>query len=358
MNGTAFQHVVCHLYGEDDLKGEISLLHIPVFCLGMKRLSQWPKGMVRLLRIIKKYRPDLIHTQLFGADVMGRVLGCLLGIPVVSTLQSSVYEPGIPYFRSRGRQWIDGWTGRLCRAKFIAVSQFVKQSVQKRLNYREEDIVVIHNSVDPGEFSPNGDRSRLRRSLGWDDRDIFLICVGKLNPPKGQNYLIQALPKVIREYQRVKLLVVGSGPNEREWEALSQQLGLKDAVFFMGDRKDIKDLLEASDIFVVPSLSEGLPVALLEAMSMKKPCIASDIPPVREVIGERKAGILVEPGSAEAIAAALLEVLRSPERAGEMASHARELVVEKFHAGKNARLLEEFYSSLFKETSRKMAHEN
>ena len=346
LNREPFQHVVCHLYPQGDLKEELASFGIPTFWLGMRRLSEWPRGALRLIQMIKKSRVDLIHTQLFGADVIGRIVGRLFNIPVVSTIQSSVYEPGIPYFRSPARRWVDGWTGKLCNSKFIAVSCFVKQSIQRRLKYRDEDIVVIYNGLDPAKFSPDGDRIRLRRSFGWNGEDTLLICVGKLNPPKGQHWLIQALQDVVRRYPRVKLLVVGSGPSQEEWVALSCRLGLKDKVFFMGERRDVRDLLDMSDIFVFPSISEGMPLALLEAMAMKKPCIASDIPPIREVIEDRKTGLLVTPRSTEAIVVAIGQILSHPERAKALASRGRDVVIEKFNAQKNAHLLEELYREL------------
>jgi len=349
MDRAAFQHLVCTLYAQDDLKGEVASLKIPILWLGMKNFSEWPKGMVRLFQVVKKYQVDLIHTQLFGADVMGRVVGRLSRVPVVSTIQASVYESGIPSFRSPARRWLDEWTGRLCNHKFIAVSHFVKQSVQQRLKYDARKIVVIPNSVDLDHFYPNGNKMELRRQLGWSHEDILLICVGKLNPPKGQHYLIQALPAVIRNYPRVKLLMIGKGPSEKELISLAEQLGLRDKVFFMGVRNDVKELLELSDFFVFPSLSEGMPVALLEAMAMKKPCVASDIPPTREVIEDKKTGLLVAPRSSEAIAEAVLELLHVPERAEVLASRGRDFVVEKFNAKRSAQLLETLYQDLLEE---------
>ncbi len=358
LDATQFSSVVCHLYPPDSLKGEIASLEIPILWLGIKGFSEWPKGVVRLIQTVKTYKVDLLHTQLFGADVLGRIVGRFLKIPVVSNIQSSIYEPGVPYFKSSRQKWIDSWTGRWCNEKFIAVSHFVKESVQKKLHYKEEDIVVIPNGVDLQNFSPNGSQRELRRSFGWGEKDVLLICVGKLNPPKGQEYLIGALPLVKRCHPNVKLLIVGSGPRQEEWMKLSRRLGLEGIVFFLGDRSDVNSLLAMSDIFVFPTLSEGMPFALLEAMAMEKPCIASDIPPIREVIEDGKTGLLVRPRQAKSIAEAILNILNAPEQRVEMARRGRAVIVEKFSAESNVRLLETLYKDLLQASLRKNFHEN
>lgn len=343
-----FEPVVYHLFPAEDLKGEIESLGVPVHWLGLTRLTDLPRGMFALLRFIRKSPVDLIHTQLFGADVAGRVVGRLLGIPVVSTLQSSVYEPGIPYFWSPTRRWIDRWTGRWCNRKFIAVSEFVKQSASKRVGFRKEDIIVITNAVDPEEFVPSADGVALRKRLGFVKGDILLISVGKMNPPKGHLYLIEALPKIISRFPHLKLLLVGDGPSRKKLERVGGTLGLKEHLFFLGERKDVKELLAISDFFVFPTLSEGMPLALLEAMAMEKPCIASNIPPIREVVEDGKTGLLVTPKNPEAIREAVLELLEDPQKAAILASQGRKFVTEKFHAEKNVRFLEDFYQDLLR----------
>lgn len=343
---SSFEPIVCHLFPRKDLQEDIVSLGIPVFWLGLNRFSDLPKGILSLRQVIKKNRIALIHTQLFGADVVGRIAGRLLRIPVVSTIQSSVYEPGIPYFRSPRRQWLDGWTGRLCNKKFIAVSEFVKKSVVQRLKFREEKIVVIYNAVDVEEFSALPDRLSLRRQFGFRETETLLICVGKMNPPKGHRYLIEALLKVVPLFPHLKLLILGDGPSRKALETLGQSLGLKDHLVFLGEWAEVKEFLSLSDIFVFPTLSEGMPLALLEAMAVGKPCIASDIPPIREAIQDRETGLLVKPRSAEAIAEAILELLKSPEKAQTIALRGRESIFKRFDAEKSARLLETLYQEI------------
>jgi len=342
-----FSNAVCHIFNGCELKEKIIGLGIPVYNLGLKNHYEFVKAISRLSRIIREFRPDIIHTQLFAADIYGRIMSKLFGIPVISTIQSSAYEPVIEFFRSRKRKWIDSISGRLFNRKFIAVSSFVKTSVIKRLGFPENNIEVIYNYLDDDYFSESQyNRIKLRENLGLKEEEKVLITVGKLNPPKGHSYLFEAMSLVKKHHNRVKLLVVGDGQSMDDLVRLRNELILRDSIVFLGRRDDVRELIFLSDIFVFPSLSEGLPMSLLEAMAMAKPCLAFNLGPMSEIIKDGKTGLLVEPQNPTALAEAILNLITDSNKAFNFGIAAKDSVFNEFGPDKNINKLQTVYESL------------
>lgn len=346
INKDEFAHSVCYLFEKGEPQEETLNLKIPVYGLKLKDIYQFHKCLFKLIQIIRLEKPNIIHTQLFAADIYGRILGKLLRIPVVSTIQSSVYEPGIEYFRSPKRRWLDSFTGRFCNTKFIAVSNFVKESIIKRLHFKEEDIEVIYNYIDVNKFSFNNSYDSLRKKLGLNQDDIVLITIGKLNPPKGHRYLFEALPSVIRQSPSTKLLVVGDGPDRNKLLKLRDNLKLERCISFLGVKNNIQELLSISNVFVFPSLSEGFPLSLIEAMSMKIPCIAFNTGPMPEAIENGKTGILVEPKNSQALADAIITLANNSQKTLKLSTAARKSVFNNFSALRNAEKLMCLYKNI------------
>lgn len=347
MNGT-FRHRVVTLFDDSNLESEKpASLKMETSSLRMKRLSDLPVGIGRLTRLCRRENFQLIHTQLFSADVAGRITGRILGIPVVSTFQSAIYEPDSG-LHSSWRRWVDEKSCRWVK-QVIAVSQFVKGSLQRRLKISPEKITVIPNSVDTHQFSPSPlRRSQNRHRLDFQENDFSWITVGRLNAPKGYSTLLAAMEKLLGEGSPTRLLIVGEGPDRRWLEADSQKRGLGKQVHFLGAAADVRPFLDAADGFVFPSLSEGLPLALLEAMAMEKPCVASRIGPHEEMIEPEKSGLLFTPKDSAELSTAMARIQDDPSLAKQMGSQARLRVEKQFDAAFCARRLGELYDSLLK----------
>lgn len=346
VNG-AFAHRVYCLFDEHgNLADELRQPNISMGGLRLKSLSGLPFGVWRLARIVRS-DPSirLIHTQLFGSDTVGRLAGWLCGRPVISTSQSAVYEPNSG-LNSPWRRSVDRWTGRAVR-HFIAVSAFVKRSLHERLGIPLERISVIPNSVDLQRVTPNPyRRSVMRGQLGLAEQEFAWVTVGRLNPPKGYRYLLEGMVRVIERFPRTRLFVVGDGPDRPSLERATQALGLARAIRFLGERRDVVALLDAADGFVFPSLSEGLPVALLEAMAMEKPCVASRIGPHEELIEHGFTGLLATPRDPAGIAEAMCLVQSDPKGSRILGERARERVARGFDAATCARELRRLYEAV------------
>lgn len=315
-------------------------------CLNLRRAADLPSGVWNLTRLIRK-DPGvcLIHTQLFWADTLGRLAGRLTRRPVISTFQSAVYEPDSGLY-SPWRRWVDQKTSRLTH-QTIAVSEFVKRSIYRRLNVPLSKISVIPNSVDLQHLSPDPiRRSRMRSRFHLSDVEFVWLTVGRLNPPKDHRTLFSAMARLLEQHPQTRLWVVGDGPDRKTLEIHSKNQGLEKVIWFSGEQADVTPLLDAADGFVFPSLSEGLPVALLEAMAFKKPVVASRIGPHEEVIEEGRSGLLVEPQAPQALAEGMIRVQRNLSWAQQMGDEARQRVGKFYEASSCAGKLEALYESL------------
>lgn len=357
MDRDRFENTVVTLLKDNKLENEILNLGIRIYKLNLKGLFDF-KNILRLIKIIRSNKIDIVHTQLFWADILGRIAGSIACVPVIiTTVQSSVYEPGNPYLFSLKRKWLDRITGYLFNDGYIAVSEFVKKSIMTRLGIKGSKIKVIYNNVDISNFDGTGtDRKKLlRKEIGVEGSDIVFSIVGRLNPPKGHKFLFEAISMMETNSSSIMLLVIGDGPSQKELENLSKKLNIEKKVRFLGLRNDVKDLIGISDVFVFPTLSEGMPVALLEAMAMQKACVASRIAPVEEVIEDKKNGYLFTPGNSEELALILKDLCFAKEKMEEIGRNAFLSVREKFSAEKMAKELERYYEDIIKEKRKNIA---
>lgn len=344
-----FDNVVCFLYEDDYYKQDILDEKIPVYSLGMKNIYDWPHGIFKLAAIVRKHKIDIIHSQLFAANIYGRILAKFMAKPIVSTLQSCDYEPD-SYLYSRKRQIVDSLTAKIASGKFIAVSDFVKESYIKRLGLKSEKFKVVHNSLDFDNFKPYSPQEieRLRQELGINKEATVILNIGRLDPPKGQNTLLSAFAKTARVLNNVKLLIVGIGPSEQELKELRDSLGLGDKVSFLGLRDDVVKLLQLCDIYISTSFREGFSMSVLEALYMKKPSIVSRMVYMPEVLKDNVTAFLVDPEDITGISGKIIEVAGSRQIAESVGQKGHLLVKENFDASKNIKLLEDVYLKLKK----------
>lgn len=347
LNGV-FDHRVYTLFPENEgFEEKLQQLKIPTFCLGLRSPTDLLLGVHRLAQVLRRDRTiGLIHSQLFFADIVGRVAGWLCGCPVITTAQSAVYEPDSG-LNSSWRRWLDQWTGRRVY-HFVAVSEFVKQSLHSRLRIPLDKISVIPNSIDVQLVMPDSSRRKsMRKQLELREEGFVWVTVGRLNPQKGYRYLLEGMAQVLCRFPMTRLLIVGEGPDRTSLERLSQALGFNNKVVqFLGERKDVVALLDASDGFVFPSLSEGLPIALLEAMAMGKPCVASSIGPHEELIEHGGSGLLVSPQDPMSLAKAMCEIQGNAAWRKVLGERARKRAAERFNATSWARDLGRLYADL------------
>lgn len=307
--------------------------------------------MRRASQLVGRIRPDLVHTTLFEADQVGRVASGLARLPVVSSLVATPYgqehmaTPGLHPWKVRLAHLVDAATARVV-VRFHANSRHVAATMGRRLLIAENRIEVIHRGRDPRELGMRepSRRAAARRGLGLGSRPMIL-AVARQEHLKGLDLALAAMPHVLARSPQAVLLVAGrEGHSTPRLLSDLERLDLGKAVRFLGYRDDVPDLLAAADIFLFPSRMEGMPGAILEAMALEAPIVASDIPSVREALGDNEpTGILVPREDPNALAEAVLAVLAHPARAVELAATARARFLSHFTVAAIADRMMAFY---------------
>ena len=313
------------------------------------------RRVLALRRLIRKERPDVVHTTLFESDVVGRFAAAGTRTPVVSSLVNTPYDearlgdPRIRRSRLAAARILDGWTARRFTSHFHAITEAAKRHGVDKLGLPPGKITVIERGRDPDRFPPPSARRQddARRALGLARDEEILVTLGRQEHQKGQSFLLEAVAKLVRTRPRIRLLVAGrKGEVSSEIEAMHARLGLGDRVTLLGHREDVPDLLAAADVFVFPSLWEGLGGSLIEALASGLPVVATRLDAVAEVIADGRNGLLVRPGSAEELAGAITWILDDPRRRAAMGAENRALFERRFSIAESARALIDLYRAV------------
>lgn len=314
-------------------------------------------GLVRsvagLRRVVQEVRPHVIHATLFRPGVAARIVGRWCRIPVITSLVNTTYEPEWRLDNPRLTPWkvwsvqaIDRVTTRLGDTRYVAITESVKVSAVRRLGIPPERIVIIPRGLVPERWVGCEDAAAVRQSLGWQDAYPVIVNVGRLVPQKGQQYAVRAMTAVVARFPMARLAIAGEGRLRPVLERLIRDLGLTDHVSLLGERDDVARLLHAADIFVFPSLFEGLGNAVLEAMAAGKPCVCSNIPALREVTDNGRVAALAEAQSPASLASALVRLAVDREAAWQLGRQAQAWVRQRYDIRVAVSRLEALYQEV------------
>jgi glycosyltransferase involved in cell wall biosynthesis len=304
-------------------------------------------------KLIKARRPDLVHTTLFDADLVGRTASRLAGVRVVSSLVSTSYgtehrnESTQRAMKVRAAQLADIVTARVV-SRFRAVSQAVKDASVEGLHLKADLVEVIPGGRDPARLGrvTAERRSAARASLKLGAEPVVL-AVGRQEPPKGLDLLLRAVPALREANPSVQVIVAGQpGRSSAELASIMNELDLAGSVRLLGHRDDIAELFCAADVFVLPSLREGMPGVVLEAMALEVPIVASDIAPVREALGDPSLAALFQPGDSAGMATAVTKTIRDPMAGRQRATRAREQFITQYDVARVAERMVTLYQSV------------
>ncbi len=288
-----------------------------------------------LIGVIHANRIDLVHSHLMDMNFYASLAGRAAGVPVIATEHGDIHHPSK---KGKIRGIKPKVISRLAAA-WVTVSRFTRSELIRRYSVREEKVRVIYNGI-PEPPSPEPLR---RRDLGLPE-DAFLVgCVGNLYPVKGHRDVIEALPRLLREVPTAHLLIAGRGSEEGALRARAAELRVEDHLHLLGLREDVPALLGLLDVFLLPSLSEGLPLSLLEAMGAGLPSVASAVGGVPEVIEDGKDGLLFPAGDGAGLCGHLLHLARSGEERDRLGRAARATFRERFTLGRMVREYEALY---------------
>jgi glycosyltransferase involved in cell wall biosynthesis len=276
--------------------------------------------LFRLLHILRRERPALIHTHGKGPGLYGRCVGKLLNIPIIHTFHGFHYET-LPTLT----RWLHLLTEQLLSrmtSQHIFVSMGEKKRAQVIKFLDEENSTVIHNGVDY-EYIQNLDidRKTVLKSIGCEDwgQNKILGTTSRLSPEKGILDLLSGFSQVIQSEPNLKLMIVGGYPEEHKdyylkAKELIEREHLTEHVRILGYRQDALKILKCMDFYIAPSLSEGLPISLLEAFAAGIPAIVTEIPGNKDILCNSDFGILSDPGSPKSLAQGIRKMLALSER--------------------------------------------
>lgn len=266
------------------------------------------RWMLRFKRLLKDEHVDLIHAHEFDANVQGTFVATLSGIPLVATVHGKNY-----FWEKLRRRLAYRWVSR--RATMVTVSENLKHFVVEKVGIDPGQVKVVYNGVDVLPQIDPFDIGKCKEDLGLPSGNQIVGVVGNLYPVKGHQYLIASIPAVLAKCPNTTFVFAGRGQLEAELKSQAFQLGVNEQIRFLGLRQDIPRILSMLDVFVLPSLSEGLSMAILEAMVAGKPVIATDVGGNPELVEDGETGYLVPSQNSQALADRLITMLTNSARA-------------------------------------------
>ncbi|MCZ7535451.1 MAG: glycosyltransferase family 4 protein [Acidimicrobiia bacterium] len=315
-----------------------------------------PFGRVRELRaLLRNERPDIVHTSLFRSNVTGRLAAVRTGAVVMTSLVNTSYEPerlrdaNVRRSRLALARAVDGFTARHLTAHFHAITEAVKESAVRNLRIRADRVTVIERGRDRARLGiPSPERrERARAALGIAGDAQVVVNIARQDPQKNQAVLVGAFERLAGANPDAVLVIAGRrGYASEELDALLARSAHADRIMMLGHREDVPEILAAADVFAFPSRYEGLGGAVIEAMALGLPVVASDLPALREVVVDGVTGVLARSEDAEALASALGRMLTDPRRAADMGARGLVRFEERFTLERSSARMIDLYRSL------------
>jgi glycosyltransferase involved in cell wall biosynthesis len=301
---------------------------VPVWIETQRPGLDW-RWVLHLARRMRRESIDVFHSHEFSMNVFGGAAAWLARVPHVATIHGRHYVTEAPR-RIRAYRLLH----RL-GTPIVAVSDDLRSYLAEGFSLERNALKLVHNGIalqearltDPSRRAQS--RQNARAALGLPASGPLLVCVGNLYLVKDHACLLRALPRLAGAH----VAIAGRGEEEGNLRALATEIGVIERVHLLGLRDDVDAILDAADVFVQPSRSEGLPLAVLEAMGHGLPVVATNVGGIPEAIEDEKSGLLVPPGDPEALAGALAQVLESPESAQSLARLARARAEAEFSIG-------------------------
>lgn len=309
---------------------------------------------VHHVRVVRRYiravHPDVVHTHLGAADLVGGLAARSLGVPHVSTVHAVVQR----------HSGIDGikdilFTAcqRFCAARVIVVSDSARRAYLERTSGMDRRVVRIYNGVDVAASPGSG--ADIRRELGINPDDLVIGMVSALRPVKGHDVAIATLARLLPRFPHARMLIVGQGPRAAELARLAAPLG--DRVVFAGRRTDIPNVFDAFDVCLHPSHLDAFPTTLIEALATSVPVLATAVGGIPEIIEDGRTGVLVPaPPNADRLVEALGGLLADPSRRNMLSDNGRRTYLRRFTAEPWVQNTRALYDSVLAETTARHNH--
>ncbi len=352
LNKDKFIPYVCCTKNEGSLAYQIKEIGIEVFPIRMKSMLDF-KALRKIYQIVKDKKISIIHSNFVDIDIICRILSLLSGTKCISSIHSAFVSKEYERLKWKTLFFISRITVNLLPVLLIANSKYVKQIHVDKFKYSSKRIITIYNFCNeeslkiPKDFYP----TQKRQQLGLNDENIIFIHVGRLVKDKCQEQLIEIIKKAYQRNRKIRLLIVGTGPMEKQLKKIVLELGLNEIIQVLGYREDLPELLGMSDFFILSSKKEGIPIALLEAMYFAKPIISTNVGGISEAIIDNESGILINRDEIDTMPDRILEIAQDKDRSQKLGIKAKMIYLERFSVEKYITRLENVYQEVLERDS-------
>lgn len=334
-NHGQFRSLLCCIEDRGRLADQAEADGLSVHTLQMQRSGKW-QGFRNLCRLLRQHRPVVVHTHNFKPFYYG-ALARLVGAADVhiQTRHGAFTKAHRAHWRYR---WLRRWADAL-----VTVSEDGRHKLSQQSGLAEDKIGVLPNGVDTHQFCPATSPAALRRELGLPTTVPAIMTAARFSPEKDLGTLLRAFVLVRRSLPEAELWLLGDGGERSNLEALARELGIASHTWFFGARADVFRFLQAADLFALSSISEGLSIALIEAIASGLPVVATDVGGNREVIHPPEAGSLVPARNPQALADECVRLLRDRESLKRLSTAARARALRQFSLERMLREYETLY---------------
>ena len=338
-NSDRYEHIICSIMNRVQMKNQFQEAGIEVRSLGLKKKTDI-EVVLRLRSLIRELRPDILHTYLLHSNVIGRIVGRLLGVPIIISSERTIGQAN-----SLGR-FATKLTNPLTDVVEVN-SHTGSKFINKELGVPLDKIEVVLSGLEVKDYSLSTKRFAIRSSLGITDRQHLVLYVGRLRRVKGLDQGLCSFAMALNDQPTAHLAIVGEGEQLKSLEALVTNLNISDNVTFLGIRDDLPDIFSACDSVLMPSRNEGLPRVAIEAMAARKPVVATKVGGTPEVVIHGETGILVEPSDIERMGLLLSTLIGNVALQHRLGSAGQKRVIQRYSIENYVSRLDSLYYKLF-----------
>ena len=344
---------------DDQHRDALQRMNVDIHIIPFRRLLSLGtdiKTFRALLKLFRTQRYDVVHTHMSKAALIGSSAAMWARIPVIVNTAHNLGFIALPRRVLRGLFWLyDFMLFRATMDAVITVSAKVRNRIVETRLFPSARVFSVHNGIDLAKMSVSADEAKAtRRALGGAPDEVLIVSVARLVWFKGLDTLVAAMPALLTKCPKVRIVIAGEGPLRAELAAQAKALGVADRFIMVGERRDVPALLAAADIFVLPSVSEGLPISIMEAMASGKPVVATDVGGVAELVADKQTGFLVPAQRPELLADALSKFAADPGLRAGMGNKGLERISTEFSAGTMAKRTAEIYRTIFAKSMRRV----
>ncbi|MFL2664815.1 MAG: glycosyltransferase [Dehalococcoidia bacterium] len=341
LDNKKYEHAICSLTSKMPMGNDFKKKNIKIFTLNINSKKDFLYS-IRLRNIINNYKPDILHTYLIHANILGRIFGKICDVETIISSERTIGQAN----------WYERFLTKITNPLVDIVevnSKKGKDTVHKNLKVPKEKLRVIYSGINVKKYQIRKSKKQIKKTLQISNSQKVILCAGRLRAVKGINFGIESFYEIQKSINNAIFLIIGDGEDKKKLEKISNQLHLNDKIKFLGVRNDLPELFSISNIVIMPSLTEGFPRIAIESMAAGKPIVATRVGGTPEAIKHKFNGILVPSKKPKIMANWVIKLLKDQKFSMQLGINGKKSVSNKFTLEKYLQEVDMMYS---KSTSR------